>query len=351
MYLVLFYHPKICTIDTIFLSGACMANLSTSYLGLNLTNPIIVASSRLTAQLDGLKKSEDAGAGAVVLKSIFEEQIEYDSNTMINGMDEYAAHTDAYDFFNNSSKDYYIDTYLELVEQAKKSLSIPVIASVNCRDSGSWLDYAHRFQEVGADALEMNMFIVPSNISESSSEVEQKYLNLIKNLKNRLNIPLALKMGTYFSGMANFMNQLDTMGLSGLVLFNRYYKTDIDIESMNLKAGKIISVEEESAVPLQWTALMSGELSCDICGNTGIYSGETIIKFLLAGAAAVQICSSVMTGGYDIIGKMTEIIENWMERKNYSSISDFSGKLCQENYENPDIWERSQYIKAVCGIS
>ncbi|NQT60073.1 MAG: dihydroorotate dehydrogenase-like protein [Bacteroidetes bacterium] len=328
-----------------------MANLSTSYLGLNLTNPIIVASSRLTSQLDGLKKSEDAGAGAVVLKSIFEEQIEHDSNSMINGMDEFAVHTDAYDFFNNSSKDYYIDRYLELVEQAKKSLSIPVIASVNCLNSGSWLDYAHRFQEVGADALEMNMFIVPSNVAETSSEVEQKYLNLIKNLKNRLEIPLALKMGTYFSGMANFMNQLDTIGLNGLVLFNRYYKTDIDIENLSLKAGKIFSVEEESAVPLQWTALMSGELSCDICGNTGIYSGETIIKFLLAGASAVQLCSSVMIEGYDIIGKMKETIENWMERKSYTFISDFSGILCQEKYDNPEIWERSQYIKAVCGIS
>ena len=328
-----------------------MVNLTTSYLGLNLNNPIIVASSRLTSQLDGLKKCEDAGAGAVVLKSIFEEQIEYDSNSMINGMEEYAAHTDAYDFFNNSSKDYYIDRYLELVEQAKQSLSIPVIASVNCLKAGSWLDYAHRFQEVGADALEMNMFIVPSNRAETSNEVEQKYLNLIKSLKNRLNIPLALKMGTYFSGMANFMNQLDTLGLSGLVLFNRYYKTDIDIESMSLKAGKITSVEEESAVPLQWTALMSGELSCDICGNTGIYSGETIIKFLLAGAAAVQICSSVMTGGHEILGRMKEIMVNWMERKNYTSINDFKGMLCQETFDNPEIWERSQYIKAVCGIS
>lgn len=328
-----------------------MANLTTTYLGLKLTNPIIVASSRLTSQLDGLKKSEDAGAGAVVLKSIFEEQIDHDSSSMIDGMDEYAAHTDAYDFFNNSSKDYYIDSYLELVEQAKKSLSIPVIASVNCLNSGSWLEYAHRFQEVGADALEMNMFIVPANRGETSNEVEQKYLNLIKSLKNRLNIPLALKMGTYFSGMANFMSQLDTIGLSGLVLFNRYYKTDIDIESLSLKAGKIISVEEESAVPLQWTALMSGELSCDICGNTGIYSGETIIKFLLAGAAAVQVCSSVMTGGYAIIGKMNETIETWMERKNYSSISDFKGLLCQEKFGNPEVWERSQYIKAVCGIS
>ncbi len=328
-----------------------MVNLTTSYLGLKLNNPIIVASSRLTSHLDGLKKCEDAGAGAVVLKSIFEEQIEYDSNSMIDGMDEFAVHADAYDFFNNSSKDYYIDRYLELVEQAKKSLSIPVIASVNCLNAGSWLDYAHRFQDVGADALEMNMFIVPSNSAETSKEVEQKYLNLIKSLKNRLNITLALKMGTYFSGMANFMNQLDILGLSGLVLFNRYYKTDIDIENMSLKAGKILSVEEESAVPLQWTALMSGELSCDICGNTGIYSGETIIKFLLAGAAAVQICSSVMTGGYDILGKMQETMVNWMERKNYSSISEFKGMLSQEKLDKPEVWERSQYIKAVCGIS
>ncbi|MCK5155797.1 MAG: dihydroorotate dehydrogenase-like protein [Spirochaetales bacterium] len=328
-----------------------MVNLAASYLGLNLINPIIVASSRLTSQLDGLKKSEDAGAGAVVLKSIFEEQIESDSNSMIKGMDDFAVHADAYDFFTNSSKDYYIDRYLELVEQAKKALSIPVIASINCLRPGSWLEYAHRFQEIGADALEMNMFILPSNSVETGREIEQKYIDLIKNLKNRLVIPLALKLGTYFSGMANFMKQLDDSGISGLVLFNRYYKTDIDIENLNFRAGKIISVKEESAVPLQWTALMSGELSCDICGNTGIYSGETIIKFLLAGASAIQICSSIMTEGYTVIGKMKETIENWMESKNYTSINDFSGILCQETHDDPEIWERSQYVKAVCGIS
>ena len=185
-----------------------MVNLAASYLGLNLINPIIVASSRLTSQLDGLKKSEDAGAGAVVLKSIFEEQIESDSNSMIKGMDDFAVHADAYDFFTNSSKDYYIDRYLELVEQAKKALSIPVIASINCLRPGSWLEYAHRFQEIGADALEMNMFILPSNSVETGREIEQKYIDLIKNLKNRLVIPLALKLGTYFSGMANFMKQI-----------------------------------------------------------------------------------------------------------------------------------------------
>ncbi len=236
-----------------------MGNLKTSYMGLALDNPIIVGSSRLTSQLDGIKKSEDAGAGAVVLKSLFEEQIEHDATAMIEGYDEFADHADAFAFFANSSKDYYIDTYLELVEQARKAVDIPVIASVNCIHPGSWLEYADRFQKVGADALELNMFIMPSQVTDGGHEIEQRYIDLIRRLEARISIPLAVKIGYHFSGMANFLSQLDKdLQVAGLVLFNRYYKTDIDIEAMQLKAGKIISVEEEASLPLQWTAPCKG---------------------------------------------------------------------------------------------
>ncbi len=327
-----------------------MADLSTKYLGLALNNPIIVSSSRLTYQLKGLIKSEEAGAGAVVLKSIFEEQIESDSRSMISGIDD-SGHADAYDFLANSSKDYYIDRYLELVEQAKRKLSIPVIASVNCVNQGSWLDYADRFQDVGADALEINVFIVPSKAGVSSAEIEQRYLDLISAIISRVSIPVAVKLGFHFSGLAHVMKRIDELGAAGLVLFNRYYRPDIDIEKLEPKAGDIVSTEVESALSLQWTALLSGQLSCDICANTGIHSGQAVIKHLLAGAKAVEICSTIMKSGYGVIGRMTEDIAAWMERKGYASLSECIGLLNASAAGQSELWERSQYIKAVTGIS
>jgi dihydroorotate dehydrogenase (fumarate) len=326
-----------------------MADIKTDYLGLSLANPIIITSSRLTATLDGVKRCEDAGAGAVVLKSIFEEQIDFDSAKMLEGADA-SYHADAYDFFANTSKDYYIDRYLELVEQAKASLSIPVIASVNCIHSGSWIDYAHRFQEVNADALEMNVYIIPSDASKTPEHIEQEYDRLVKEVRSKITIPLALKIGQQFTALANRLRRFEMLGVDALVLFNRFYRTDIDINKELMVPGKVLSVPEESAIPLQWTALSSGELDLDICANSGIFTGEDMIKQLLAGAACVGICSAVMKHGHGVIDTMNKDLEQWMDRKGYQSIADFKGKLCQENLEHPDLWERSQYVKAVCGI-
>ncbi len=327
-----------------------MADLTTRYLGLTLPNPILVASSRLTSTLAGVKRCEDSGAGAIVLKSLFEEQITADASSMMEGADD-SLHADAFDFFANSSKDYFIDTYLDLVEKAKKSIQIPVIASLNCVSAGSWLDYAHRFEEVGADALEINAYIIPSNAAKTGLKIEQEYDTLFKEIRKRVSIPIAFKMGQNFSGLANQMRRFDTMGADGLVLFNRLYRTDIDIEKESTVPGRVVSAPEEYATSLQWTGLMSGELDCDICANTGVHDGETVIKMLLAGASSVGICSALMKQGHGVIGTMKDTLEAWMERKEYTTISDFKGKLCQEGSAEPEIWERSQYIKAVCGIS
>ena len=327
-----------------------MADLSTRYLGLTLTNPIIVASSRLTSTLEGVKRCEDAGAGAVVLKSLFEEQITADASKMLEGADMYA-HADAFDFFDNSSKEYFIDTYLDLVEKAKKSVQVPIIASLNCVSPGKWLENAHRFEEAGADALEINSYIIPSQAGRDGQEIEHQYDKLIREIRKHVSIPIALKMGENFSGLANRMRRFEDLGVDGLVLFNRFYRTDINIEDESVTAGKVLSSPEEYAQSLRWIGLMSGELKLDFCANTGIYDGETIIKQLLAGASSVGICSALMKHGHDVIGTMKGTIEAWMERKEYASIADFKGKLCQESSDDPDIWERSQYIKAVCGIS
>jgi len=327
-----------------------MADLSTSYLGLNLKTPVIAASSTITSTPDGVKKCEDAGAGAVVLKSLFEEQITIDKNRMIGDMN-FDAYTDAYDFFNAAGTDYYLDEYLGLVEEAKESLSIPVIASINCVSPGQWTDYAERFENIGADALELNMFILPSNIATSGQTIEQTYLKILEDVKKKIKIPVSIKIGYHFSGMGNFINTAVKNGAQGVVLFNRFYKTDIDIEKMELKSSPIISDPSEIHLSLQWIALMSGEVSADFSAATGIHDAEGAIKHLLAGASSVQLCSTIMKNG---LGRITEInrgIADWMDRKNYSKISEFNGMLSQENSKHPEAYERSQFIRSVVGLS
>ncbi|MDA3940859.1 MAG: dihydroorotate dehydrogenase-like protein [Spirochaetia bacterium] len=327
-----------------------MSDLSTSYMGLKLKNPIIAASSSLTGNLENIKKCEDAGAGAVVLKSLFEEQITSDKNRMVGDMN-FDAYTDAYDFFNASSTDYYLDEYLGLVEDAKESLSIPVIASVNCVSPGQWTDYAERFENIGADALELNMFILPSNISTDGKTIEDTYIKILEDVKKNINIPVSIKIGYHFSGMGNFINRAASSGAQGIVLFNRFYKIDIDIEHLNIKSSPIISDPSEIHLALQWIALMSGEISADFSAATGVHYAEGAIKHLLAGASSVQLCSTLLKNGVSHITEISSGIEEWMDRKNYTKIADFKGILSQENSKHPEAYERSQFIKSVVGLS
>lgn len=325
-----------------------MANLSTSYLGLDIKTPIIAASSSLTSTLSNIKKCEDAGAGAVVLKSLFEEQITQDKNRMIGDMN-FDAYTDAYDFFNSASTDHYLDEYLGLVEDAKTSLSIPVIASVNCISPGQWTDYAERFENVGADALELNMFILPSNIATTGETIEDTYLKILGVVKKNINIPVSIKIGYHFSGLGNFISRAVKTGANGVVLFNRFYKIDIDIDKLKLKSSPILSEPSEIHLALQWIALMAGEVPADFSAATGIHDAEGVIKHLLAGASSVQLCSTLLKNGVNRITDIITGIEEWMDRKGYSKISDFNGLLSQENSSHPEAYERSQYIKSVVG--
>ena len=327
-----------------------MADLSTSYMGLKLQNPIIVASSSLTSTIDGVKRCEDAGAGAVVLKSLFEEQITSDTERMIGDMD-YNAYTDAYDMFSSSSTDYYLNEYLGLVEKAKNALSIPVIPSVNCVSSQNWIDYAQRFISVGADALELNVFILPSNPDTSGAVIEEAYFNILQDVKKHIKIPVALKIGFHFSGMANFIRNLSRKGADGLVLFNRFYRIDIDTKNLKLKPSGVISSPGEMALSLHWIALLSGEVNADLSAATGIHDGNSIVKQLLAGASSVQLCSVLLNEGLDTIQDMKQFVASWMDSKNYATIKDFKGILSQKSSDHPESYERSQYIKALVSIS
>ena len=326
-----------------------MSDLSCTYMGLRLKNPIIVSSSRLSYDLEKVKQCEAAGAGAVVLKSLFEEQIVHDTERMVGDMN-FDANTEAYDYLRVSSKDYYLDDYLGLVEEAKKQLSIPVIASINCVSDGEWIEYAERFEKVGADALELNVFIIPTDPKTHSETIEQAYFSILKKIKKRVSIPVSLKLGSHFSGMAKVMSELAFQGADGLVLFNRFYKPEIDIENMSIRPAHIYSAPEEMALTLQWIAILSGKVDADLAANTGVYSGKDVVRQLLAGADAVEVCSAFMQNGIEKLGDFLTEIEEGMSRKGCSSIDDFKGRMSQENLEHPEVYERSQYIKAIVGI-
>ncbi|MFA6689425.1 MAG: dihydroorotate dehydrogenase-like protein [Sphaerochaetaceae bacterium] len=327
-----------------------MNSLSTKYMGLSLKNPIIVGSSPLTATLDNLRKCEDAGAGAVVIKSIFQEQIESDASASIAEIQDYLTHADAYGFLEGASKDHYIDAYLALVEDAKRILDIPVIASINCKDAGTWVDYGQRFVACGADALELNQYVVAADANVSGAEIEQGYVRLVKAARKEFRLPLSLKIGSKFSSLANMIRQFDRLGLDALVLFNRFYNPDIDIDTLKFKPATVVSASDEYVESLRWTALMSAELSCDICASTGIHTGETLVKQLLAGAKAVQVCSTVLKHGFPRISEMLSELERWMDAHEYSSIAQFNGILAQERMDDPSGWERSQYMKSLAGV-
>jgi dihydroorotate dehydrogenase (fumarate) len=326
-----------------------MADLSTTYMGIPMKNPIIVSSSPLTANFKGVKRCEDAGAGGVILKSLFEEQISHDASRMIGGLD-FDAHADAYDFLQSTSADYYLNEYLGLVEEAKKSLSIPVIASVNCVSDGSWTEYAQRFEAVGADGLELNIFIIPANAKVKGEEIEKQYLSIIKKIQKKTSLPISVKLGPHFSGLANIISLLSDSGVKGITLFNRFYRPDIDIEQLSLSAGPVRSVPEEMGQVLQWVALMSGEITSDISASTGVHDGAAVVKQLLAGAKSVQVCSTLLEHGMDKVDKMLQFLSSWMDSKGYKNIADFNGMLCQENSSHPEAYERSQYVKALVGI-
>ncbi len=321
-----------------------MANLETKYLGLNLKNPIIIGASELTNSIETIVELEKAGAGAIVLKSLFEEQILMDIDSeRLNNM------AGSYDYIENHLS-YYLKThsvnhYLKLIRDSKNTVSIPVIASINCFDDKEWIDFAKNIQNAGADALEVNLFTLPADIEVNGKEMEQNYLNIITKLLKVVSIPVTVKLSAYFSGLANFMVKLSKLDIRGLVLFNRFYSPVIDIESEEIISGINKTNSHDNANTLRWIGILSGKLQCDLSASTGIHTTADIIGNLLAGATTTQMVSSVMISGHEQITKSLTEIEAWMEKKNYNAIDDFRGKLNQENIKNPMMLERSQFMR------
>ncbi|MCR4676415.1 MAG: dihydroorotate dehydrogenase-like protein [Sphaerochaetaceae bacterium] len=322
-----------------------MQNLETTYMGLKLKNPLILGSSSLSENVSGVKKAEDAGFGAVVLKSIFEEQIVSEIYAEKELAGDSVSHSDNYRAFEAVSKNYYIDKYLSLVSDVKKAVDIPVIASINCTSESAWLEYAKKFENSGADAIELNYFIMPSNAKISGAEIEKQYMSVAKKAREEISLPLSIKLSWHFTSISNIVRQYSDLGFNGVVMFNHFFRPDIDINRVSICSDRLIQPKGDYAETLRWTAMMSGEIKSDVCSSTGIRDAETVIKMILAGAKAVQLTSAVYRDGYDCASKITAELSGWMEKHNYDSIEQFRGLLAQENIENPEKWERAQYMR------
>lgn len=322
-----------------------MVDLTTKYLGLTLRNPIIVGSSGLTDSPEKIKNLEENGAGAVVLKSIFEEEIMHEYEHIVAEESSKRYKDEFLDYLDYRIKSETIDKYAKLISEAKKTVNIPIIASVNCASKYEWTNYASAFENAGADALEINMFFLPSDLKISPEETEKMYFEIVQKLKERINIPIALKISYYFTSLAQTIQKLSSSGVSGLVLFNRFYSPDIDIEKMTVTSTNVFSHPDDLSISLRWIAIMSNRVSCDLAASTGVHDGAAVIKQILAGANAVQVVSSIYNKGPERIQNMLKDIKKWMISKDFETIDQFRGKLSQEQSSNPAIYERVQFMR------
>ena len=296
-----------------------MADLSTTYMGLSLKNPVVVSSSRLTGKLENIKKMEEYGAGAVVLKSLFEEQITAENKDLDNTAYE-GYHPEAWDYIFRTGMEFGPEKYIELIKESKAAVSIPVIASLNCVTPSHWQDFAKRIENAGTDALELNISYLTSDFSQDAESIEKKYLDIIQEVRKTVKIPVAVKMGPYFTATAQMVSKIAKTGIQGLVIFNRFYNLDIDVQNMEIKARHELSREGEVSSSLRWVSIFANRIPCDIAGNSGIHTGEDVIKYLLAGATVTQICSSLFVHGIEYIGTIVSDLYNWMDQKSFSQI-------------------------------
>lgn len=327
-----------------------MANLSTKYLGLSLNSPIIVSSSGLTKSIDNIKKSEQMGAGAVVLKSLFEEQIRYESNKALAKSDNIYTYPEAEDYIKNYVKQHNLNEYLNLISDSKKEVKIPVIASINCISAHEWTDFAKKIEQAGADALELNVFILPCDAELSGVTVEDIYFDIVEEVKKQINLPISLKISYYFSSFAKFSQKLSWTGINGLVFFNRFFSLDVDIKGEKIIPANMYSSPEELSIPLRWIAIMANKVNCDIAASTGIHDSDGVVKALLAGAKATQVCSVLYKNGLETIKQLNTGLEKWMKEHKYNAIDEFRGKLAQQKNENAAVYSRVQFMKHHAGI-
>ncbi len=317
-------------------------DLSIKYLGYNLKNPIIIGSSGLTNSVDKIKKLEANNAGAVVLKSIFEEQIEANAHNEANNY----VYPEAFDYIKEYSKSYSVDKYLTLIENCRKEIKIPVIASINAVDNGQWVEFAKKVESAGAHAIELNLSILPSNDEISCKEVENLHLKILESVKKQISIPLSVKISQFSSGLANLVKQISwSKTVDSIIMFNRFYNPDIDINKMEMSVSNVFSNAEDLMPSLRWIAMFAEKYPVSFVASSGVYTGEDVIKQLLVGADAVQIVSAIYKHGEGYINTVLNQVKDWMKAKNFHSISDFKGKMSTAKIDKPHVYERIQFMK------
>lgn len=325
-------------------------DLSTKYLGLNLRTPLVPsAAAPLTEEIDNIKRMEDAGAAAVVLHSLFEEQLRIERlnlhHAMTEGTESFA---EALTYFPEP-EDFKVgpEMYLNHIQKAKAAVNIPLIASLNGSSVGGWTDYAKQMQQAGADAIELNIYYIPADPNLSSMEVEQTYLDILKAVKAAVTIPVAVKLSPFFSNLANFAKRLDETGADGLVLFNRFYQPDIHLETLEVEPNILLSTPMAMRLPLRWVAILHGRVKADLAATSGIHRASDVIKMLMVGASVTEVCSVLLRHGITRLSAIEREMVEWLEQHEYESVRQLQGSLSQVNCPNPGAYERAQYMKAI----
>lgn len=324
-------------------------DISTNYLGLKLKSPIVPSAGPLSSNIANLKQMEDAGAGAVVIYSLFEEQIEHEElelNYHTSVPAESYAEATSYlpDFFEFRRGP---EEYLEHIRKAKEAVNIPVIASLNGKSIGGWVEYAKLIEEAGADALELNVYIIAADVNKKSEEVEKNYTHIVRRIKSEIKIPIAVKMHPFFSSTANMAKELTEAGANGLVLFNRFYQPDINLEKLEIEPDVILSTPMEMRLPLRWIAILYERIKADLAATTGIYTSDDVIKMIMAGASITQMLSSLIKFGIGHIADVTTNMQKWMEENEYKSVEQMKGSMSYKNVADPAKLERANYMKVL----
>ncbi len=325
-------------------------DLTTTYMGLKLKNPLVLAASPISAEVDLVKKAEEVGAAAVVMYSLFEEQINHEIEEIdyflsqgTEGFAESLTYFPEPDEFRNL----HAEEYLHLIEKLKNSVDIPVIASLNGVSPGGWMDYARKMEKAGADALELNIYYVATASEMTADKVEQLYIDNLETVKKAVKIPVAIKVGPYFSAFANMATRLDKAGADGLVLFNRFYQPDIDLKTLDVFPNLRLSSSSELRLPLRWIAILYGRIKASMAASTGIHSAEDVIKAMMVGADIAMMASVLLAEGVEKVGDILKGVQQWITENEYESIHQMKGSMSYKSIASPDAYERANYIKTL----
>ncbi len=330
-----------------------MVDLTCEYLGLKLAHPIVPSASPLTRELDKVKQLEDAGAPALVMHSLFEEETKSEAEHFSRFLHEQSiGHAEANSFLPEPVEfNSHLDNYLEQIQKIKQSLSIPIIASLNGVSTDGWIEHGKALQMAGADALELNIYYIPTNIFESSQDVEQRYVDLLTEVKRHVSIPITMKLSSQFSSVAHVVKQLENAGANGVVLFNRFYQPDIDLETLQIKPKLEYSSSMESLLRIRWIAILHGQVNLSLAVTGGIRGGKEIVKALMAGADITHVCSEILVKGPQRISQIRDELSNWLEGHEYESVQQIKGSVSYKNAIDASYYERANYLSVLDSYS